>query len=162
MSGTRKFAKIALGLALGVSAVLSIGCKTGPQHVSKASVRTGSDEATGAARAAAPAAALSSVTVTWPQHDPTLPEPHLVFGEPIYADDDSAHNIVRQYGAFTVYYDDQVLAPRWTAIKVTREMADANCDFRRPGSFKTDSVLTSAGLQTTAAFPATQGRRRGW
>ena len=149
MSETRRFAKIALGLGLCVPVILGIGCKAGPQHSSKAAVRTESGDTTEAARAAAPAVALSSVTVAWPQHDPTLPEPHLVFGEPIYADDDNAHNIVRQYGAFTVYYDDQVLAPRWTAIKVTREMADANGGFSRPGSFKTDSVLTSAGFQTT-------------
>lgn len=149
MSETRKFAKIALGLALCVPAVLGIGCKAGPQHSSKASVRTESDETTRVARAGAPTAALSSFTVTWPQHDPTLPQPHLIFGEPIYANDDSAHNVVRQYGAFTVYYDDQVLAPRWTAIKVTREMADANSDFSRPSSFKTDSELVSAGFETT-------------
>ena len=149
MSGTRKFTKIALGLALCVPVALGIGCKAGPQHSPKAVARTESGDTTGAALAAAPTAALSSFTVTWPQHDPTLPEPHLVFGEPIYADDDSAHNIVRQYDSFTVYYDDQVLASRWTAIKVTREMADANSGFSRPGNFKTDSVLTSAGLQTT-------------
>jgi len=78
MSEPRSFATIALGFTLFIPAVLSVGCKAGPQHSSKAAVRTESDETTRAARTAAATAALTSFTVTWPQHDPTQPQPHLL------------------------------------------------------------------------------------
>jgi hypothetical protein len=51
--------------------------------------------------------------IDWPTWDNDTPEPHTVFGEPIYTAHDPNHNITRKYEAFTVYYDDEVLSPRW-------------------------------------------------
>jgi endonuclease G len=91
----------------------------------------------------------ASAAIVWPPSDPTSPDPHTVFGEPIYAEHDEGHNVTRRYGAFTVYYDDRVLTPRWTAIKMTAAVADANSDFRRPRRFKPDPVLDQNGLAFT-------------
>lgn len=149
MYGSNESTRVALGLSICLTAcsLLGIGCQSGQQE-STVYARASSKAAT-TARTEAPTAALHTVAVTWPQHDPSLPDPHTVFGEPIFDDHDSLHNITHRYGAFTVYYDDEVLAPRWTAIKLTAEMADANSDFRRPSGFKTDPELRDAGFEVT-------------
>lgn len=85
----------------------------------------------------------------WPAPDPLSPRPHTVFGEPVYAEHDDLHNATRRYDAFTVYYDDRVLGPRWTAIKLTSSIADANGDFKRPSRFKTDRFLRDKGFAVT-------------
>jgi len=85
------------------------------------------------------------------------PEPHLIGGTPFYEAHDDAHNIVWQYSAFTLYYDDTVLAPRWTSIKVTSEMADLKPqllvenfpDNERPPQFYVDEKLARLGYATT-------------
>jgi endonuclease G len=87
--------------------------------------------------------------VVWPNEDPTSPEPHYVFGTPVYVEHDPDHDIERNYAGFTVYYDDRVLSPRWCAMKLTAAMADANSDFDRPGRFRTDPAVASAGLAVT-------------
>lgn len=83
----------------------------------------------------------SALGVDWPPWKNRTPKPHTIFGEPNYADHDPNHHITRKYRAFTVYYDDTVLAPRWTAIKITRGVADRNNGIKRPGRFKIDRVL---------------------
>ncbi|OHD65475.1 MAG: hypothetical protein A2176_13140 [Spirochaetes bacterium RBG_13_51_14] len=87
--------------------------------------------------------------VNWPAHDEFSPSPHHVFGEPVYKHHDACHNVLLTYQAFTVYYDDTVLAPRWAAIKLTSSIVDANSDFRRPARFKTDPHLKFMGYQYT-------------
>jgi len=87
--------------------------------------------------------------IDWPTWDNDTPEPHTVFGEPIYAAHDPNHNIVRNYEAFSVYYDDEVLSPRWTAIKMTHYVADRNSDIERPKQFKMDKVLKDKGYEVT-------------
>jgi len=37
---------------------------------------------------------------------------------------ESNHNITREYRAFTVYYDDTVLAPCWKAMKMTGSVTE--------------------------------------
>lgn len=90
---------------------------------------------------------VSTLAVTWPQWDDSTPNPHTVFGAPTYVDHDPDHNFVRTYGAFTVYYDDTVLSPRWTAIKMTRHVADRNSNIERPGRFTIDKVLKQKGYE---------------
>lgn len=96
----------------------------------------------------APISACESETA-WPVWDNNTPSPHTVFGVPEYNANDPCHNIVRQYDAFTVYYDDEVLAPRWTAVKVTCYIVDENSKMKRPGSFKTDNILKQKGYKVT-------------
>lgn len=87
--------------------------------------------------------------VDWPTWDNDTAEPHTVFGEPNYAEHDPNHNIVKKYAAFTVYYDDEILSPRWTAIKMTHYVADRNNDISRLKRFRVDKTLKSAGYETT-------------
>jgi DNA/RNA endonuclease G (NUC1) len=87
------------------------------------------------------------IQVQWSKTDP---EPHTIFGDPTYNKHNDKHNIELQYSAFTVYYDDVVLSPRWTAIKVTKEIADKNQDIKRLTRFKTDESLKQKGYQTTS------------
>ncbi len=91
----------------------------------------------------------SAEALGWPAEDAMSPAPHVVFGEPTYKDHDAEQNVTRKYGAFTVYYDDQVLGSRWAAIKLTAAMADANKDFERPRKFKADSYLEDNGYAFT-------------
>lgn len=91
----------------------------------------------------------AEVELAWPGADDESPSPHVVFAEPTYKGHDPRHNVTRRYGAFTVYYDDRVLGPRWVAIKLTAAMADANSDFKRPKKFKTDSYLKQKGYAFT-------------
>ncbi len=58
----------------------------------------------------------SVLGVTWPSCRNRTPHPHTIFGDPVYVKHDPNHNITRTHRAFTVYYDDQVLAPRWTGL----------------------------------------------
>ncbi len=91
----------------------------------------------------------SALGVNWPSWHDRTPNPHTIFGDPVYAKHDPNHNITRTHRAFTVYYDDTVLAPRWTAIKMTRGVADKNNNIKRLAKFKTDSVLKSKGYKVT-------------
>lgn len=122
------------GAALSfVSVLLVVGC-TAPEHREGLAFRS---------------EAVETAALDWPAPDPLSPIPHTVFGEPSYAEHDDLHNVTRRYGAFTVYYDDRVLGPRWTAIKMTSEIADANSDFKRPSRFKTDRFLRDNGFAFT-------------
>jgi endonuclease G len=91
--------------------------------------------------------------VTWPAVHDDSPDPHCIFGEPRYLKDDSTHTLVRHYAAFTVDYDDKVLSPRWTAVKLTANMTDAHGEIDRDASrfqtFKTDPELKNHNLLTT-------------
>lgn len=87
--------------------------------------------------------------VNWPVWDNAKPEPHTIFGVPEYVSHDPNHQVIREYSAFTVYYDDEILAPRWTAIKMTHHVADKNSNIKRPGKFKTDAVLRKKGYEVT-------------
>jgi endonuclease G len=91
----------------------------------------------------------SALAIDWPAWDNNTPEPHIVFGVPTYVGHDPNHDTVRDYEAFTVYYDDTVLSPRWTAIKLTRSMVDKNSQMKRLKRFKTDTVLKDKGYQVT-------------
>ena len=91
----------------------------------------------------------SVADVNWPLWNNDTPEPHTVFGSPKYTGDDPNHNITRKYNAFTVYYDDEVLSPRWTAIKMTRYVADKNSDIKRLERFKVDTVLKNKDYKVT-------------
>jgi DNA/RNA endonuclease G (NUC1) len=90
-----------------------------------------------------------ALAVTWPTWDNAKPEPHTVFAVPEYANHDPNHNVVREYSAFTVYYDDEVLAPRWTAIKMTHHVADKNNKIKRSPRFKIDQILRKKGYEVT-------------
>jgi endonuclease G len=94
-------------------------------------------------------AVAQATDVNWPTWDNDTPQPHTVFGKPIYNNHDPNHNIVREYGAFAVYYDDLVLSPRWTAIKLTHYMTDKNSHIKRPKKFKTDTFLKNKGYKVT-------------
>ena len=98
---------------------------------------------------AAERAAFEATTITWPSLDLNSEIPHTVFGAPTYRKPDNQHQVTRNYHGFTVFYDDQVLAPRWTAIKLTSAMADANSKFQRLGNFRTDDAIKASGLLTT-------------
>jgi endonuclease G len=87
--------------------------------------------------------------IIWPVWDNNTPYPHTIFGRPDYNKNDPCHDVVREYGAFTVYYDDEVLSPRWTAIKVTHYIVDKNNKMKRPGTFKTDKQLKKEGYRVT-------------
>jgi len=87
--------------------------------------------------------------IDWPVWDNDTPEPHTVFGTPSYVTHDPNHNVIRKYEAFTVYYDDEVLSPRWTAIKMTHYVADRNNNIERLKRFKTDEVLKDKGYKVT-------------
>ncbi len=89
----------------------------------------------------------SALAIDWPVWDNRTPKPHTVFGEPIYERHDPNHNFVRRYRAFTVYYDDTVLSPRWTAIKMTYHVADQNNNIKRPERFLIDKVLKKEGYE---------------
>lgn len=91
----------------------------------------------------------SAFAINWPVWDNKTPEPHTVFGEPAYGGHDPNHNIIRKYDAFTVYYDDTMLSPRWTAIKMTCQVADKNSSIKRPSKFKTDPLLEEKGYKVT-------------
>ena len=81
-----------------------------------------------ASLSAAERAQLEATTIQWPSLKLDDENPHTVFGAPTYAHPDAQHQVTRNYHGFSVFYDDQVLAPRWTAIKLTSKMADANDD----------------------------------
>jgi endonuclease G len=85
------------------------------------------------------------IQVQWSKTDP---QPHTIFGDPIYNKHNDKHNIELQYSAFTVYYDDEVLSPRWTVIKITKEIADKNKDIERLKRFKVDPQLQQKGYKT--------------
>ena len=88
-------------------------------------------------------------SVVWPERDDFSPLPHTVFGEPRYAHHDPAVNLTREYSGFAVYYDAEMLAPRWTAIKLTREMTEAHQDVARLSRFKKDPEIEAAGYPVT-------------
>lgn len=98
---------------------------------------------------AAQRAQLENTTIEWPSLNTTSENPHIVFGAPSYATPDNQHQMTRDYHGFTVFYDDQILASRWTCIKLTKDMADANGSIDRESSFSTDIVLKDAGLLVT-------------
>ena len=93
--------------------------------------------------------ATSAQAVQWPIWDNDTSEPHVVFGEPNYIAHDGEHHVVHKYGAFTVYWDDQVLAPRWTAIKLTYRMADEHGEIDRLKKFNIDQTLKQKGYEVT-------------
>ncbi len=90
------------------------------------------------------------VDVNWPLWDNQTPEPHTIFGEPVYVNHDPRHNITRKYKAFSVYYDDRVLSARWTAIKLTPHVVGKNAVARRQGPLATDTVLAQMGYKVTS------------
>ncbi|UCG48246.1 MAG: DNA/RNA non-specific endonuclease [Phycisphaerales bacterium] len=91
-----------------------------------------------------------TVDVNWPLWDNKTPEPHTIFGEPVYINHDPRHNTTRKYKAFTVYYDDRVLAARWTAIKLTPHVVVKNAVSRRQGPLATDTALAQKGYKVTS------------
>ena len=95
------------------------------------------------------ALALEATPVTWPPRNALSPEPRTVFGVPEYEDHDDDHNILREYSGFTVYYDDEILGPRWTAIKLTAEMADLHNEVKRERNFTKDTQIEDAGYEVT-------------
>jgi endonuclease G len=92
-----------------------------------------------------PPPSAEGIEVKW---SPTDPGPDTLFGDPTYKKHDPEHNTIRQYYAFTVYYDDVILSPRWTGIKITKEIADKNKDIKRLKRFKVDPQLQQKGYQT--------------
>ena len=90
-----------------------------------------------------------ALAVDWPVWDNNTADPHTVFGAPTYVGHDPNHNIALTYDAFTVYYDDQVLSPRWTAIKMTHDTAYKNGHIKRLPRFKVDKELKSQGYKVT-------------
>jgi endonuclease G len=137
--------KAGLLFTLAISlAVALIGCSK-PQsptvhHTSKAR-----PVSTSVYEAAPPSA--EGIGVTWSKTDH---EPHTLFGDPIYNQHDDKHDITRRYFAFTVYYDDVIFSPRWTAIKITKEIADINQDIKRLKRFRVDPELKQKGFKTAA------------
>ncbi|MBI1321102.1 MAG: hypothetical protein GC168_19430 [Candidatus Hydrogenedens sp.] len=95
------------------------------------------------------AALIESVTITWPARHDESPEPHTVFGVPRCNPADPAHQLLLDYSGFSVYWDDVVLGPRWTAIKLTSFMANAGGEIGRESKFSTDPRIAEAGLRAT-------------
>jgi endonuclease G len=93
--------------------------------------------------------AASALAVNFPAWNNGTSKPHVVFGEPTYIRHDPNHNYVRKYKAFTVYYDDTVLSPRWTAIKMTKRVADKNSNIKRRERFLIDKVLKKKKYKVT-------------
>ena len=75
----------------------------------------------------------SDKTITRPNQSPTAsPGPHFFLGGlPVDKSTGTEHTIIRQYSGFSLLYDERILAPRWTAIVLTREMADAGAHIKR-------------------------------
>lgn len=121
-------------LISSVGMLLLVNC-VAPQHRQAWTTRSGAKE---------------SGPLAWPASNPFSPLPHAVFGEPVFAGHDALHNVTLRYGAFTVYYDDRMLGPRWAAIKLTSTIVDANSDFSRPSRFKTDNFLRDNGFSFTS------------
>lgn len=94
-------------------------------------------------------ALLGATPVTWPERHDDSPEPHTVFGTPVYNGGNDEHNLELKYSGFTVYWDDEVLGPRWTAIKLTADMADAHGEVKRRSGFTQDRRIKKAGLVVT-------------
>lgn len=84
---------------------------------------------------------LDFSSVSWPELDWNDPLPTSVFGVPAYSEHDEDHAAFRDYLGFSVYYDDRVLAPRWTAIKLTAWSVTQGKDVGRLDRFVTDSAL---------------------
>ena len=91
--------------------------------------------------------AAKNIQIQWSK---TSPEPHTIFGEPAYSKHADEHNIVRRYSAFTIYYDDEILSPRWAAIKITKEIADKNKNIKRLPKFKVDKTLEEKGYEVAS------------
>ncbi|QQE12208.1 DNA/RNA non-specific endonuclease [Planctomycetota bacterium] len=89
--------------------------------------------------------------IPWPKGawDLGSEEPHVVFGEPTYVRHNSKLMTVRKYRGFSVYYDGQAMGPRWTAIKLTAEMADAHGEVKRSSKFKSDKWLVRNGYEVS-------------
>lgn len=94
-------------------------------------------------------ALLESTSVTWPARDDSQPEPHTVFGVPKYSGHEDGDNLLREYSGFSVYWDDVVLGPRWTSIKLTSSMIDAHGDVDRESRFSQDPVIKEKELEST-------------
>jgi endonuclease G len=94
-------------------------------------------------------ALIEATSITWPARNNTDAKPHVVFGQPKYKDHDDEHNLLITYSGFRVYWDDQVLGPRWTAIKLTDDMVDKNSTVEIESSFSVDPAIAAAGLQST-------------
>ena len=93
---------------------------------------------------------VSGQAINLPVWDNDTPIPHLVFGTPEYVDHDPNHHILKEYEAFSVYYDDEVLSPRWTAIKLTHHIADENPDIDRETKFKSDKELQQKNYRVSS------------
>ena len=96
-----------------------------------------------------PHAKSDTYELEWPVHSIHSSKPHVVFGDPVYANHDDDVNMKREYGAFTIYYDEKALAPLWTAIKLSRAMADKNGDIDRSSRFKPDNFIRDEGYAVT-------------
>lgn len=143
---TRRFLPaICMSLLAGLA-----GCRSGARPAAGAAPAPAAPATEAFPAEAAMASSAASVAVVWPSQTPTGPAPHLVFGEPVYTLHDPDHQIVRRYRAFTVYYDESVLSPRWTAVKLTRQAADLDPGFDRDGQdFFPDEGLRDLGFAVT-------------
>ena len=97
----------------------------------------------------APSSPPEQKVVRWPLRNDSSPEPHTIFGIPTYIGHKEGDNILRKYSGFTVYWDDVVLGPRWTSIKLSSVMIDAHGDVDRESRFSPDPFLKDKGLVST-------------
>ncbi len=87
---------------------------------------------------------------TWPISSPLSPLPTAPFGQPTCALDDAKHCTVRHYHGFDLDYDDRILAPRWTAYKLTAAVVRTHKEIKREPKFWGDAAIENAGYRITA------------
>ena len=94
--------------------------------------------------------------------DESSPLPKSPDQEPSYRLDDPGHCRIRRYQGFDLDYDDRILAPRWTAYKLTRAGLDGvNAKIKRDSKFWSDELLAQAGLLTTNHYDYANPRGKG-
>lgn len=112
----------------------------------------GSSPAQKAADVAAPGV---RVDASWPVSSPLSPDPRAPFGLPTCTHDAPGRTLIRHYAGFSVDYDDRILAPRWTAYKLTSAVVRTHRDIERESKFWGDPAIERAGLRITAQMDYT-------
>lgn len=90
------------------------------------------------------------VDAAWPVASPLSPVPCAPFGDPTCASDMAGHTVVRHYAGFDLDYDDRILAPRWTAYKLTSQVVRTHHEIKREPKFWGDGAIEDMGLRITA------------
>jgi endonuclease G len=101
------------------------------------------------APAASTAVQKARTSTTWPA-DSLSAAPCEPFGIPTCASDTADHTLIRHYAGFDLDYDDRILAPRWTAYKLTSAVVRTHKEIERESKFWGDPKIEAMGLRITA------------